>query len=389
MTKFMQTFRMALGALLANPFRTALTALGIVIGIASVILLTALGSGVRAQITGQFAALGANTIQISPGADEGDDTFSVAAASTLTIDDARRVAGLPSVAAASPVVPVAAPVGGRTLVLTGVDPAFARIRAVPLDAGRFVAGPGELVLGAQTATALFGTPAAALDQTVTVGGAEYRVVGVSRAQASGFGPAPAPPSYLHADDALRLSGAATVGQIVAEARDGAAVERAATEIRAALAAAHGVEDFRVETQRQLLASFTQFTDLLTALLAGIAGISLVVGGIGIMNIMLVSVSERTREIGLRKALGATDGDVLGQFLLEATLLAFGGGLLGVAAGVGLAAAASALSASLPTQVTAGSVGLAFGVAAAIGVVFGVLPAARSARLQPVEALRRE
>jgi putative ABC transport system permease protein len=131
------------------------------------------------------------------------------------------------------------------------------------------------------------------------------------------------------------------------------------------------------------------TDLLTYLLAGIAGISLLVGGIGIMNIMLVSVAERTREIGVRKALGATNADVLLQFLLEAVLLALMGGLVGVALGVGVSALLPTLSSNLPTAVTATSVGLAFGVSALIGVVFGVLPAYRSARLQPVEALRRE
>ena len=157
-----------------------------------------------------------------------------------------------------------------------------------------------------------------------------------------------------------------------------------------LKAAHdGAEDFSVTTQEQLLSTFTQVTDLLTYLLAGIAGISLLVGGIGIMNIMLVSVAERTREIGVRKALGATNADVLLQFLLEAVLLALMGGLVGVTLGVGASALLPTLSSNLPTAVTGTSVGLAFGVSALIGVVFGVLPAYRSARLQPVEALRRE
>ena len=140
------------------------------------------------------------------------------------------------------------------------------------------AGPGELVLGAESAAALFRTPAAAIGRTVTIREAPYAVVGVARAGAGGLGPPQAAASYLHADDARRLAGLATVGQIVAEARDAAAVDGAAAEIRAALVAAHGVEDFRVTTQRQLLATVTQITDLLTALLAGIAGISPVVGG---------------------------------------------------------------------------------------------------------------
>jgi putative ABC transport system permease protein len=191
-------------------------------------------------------------------------------------------------------------------------------------------------------------------------------------------------------DALDLSRTDTVGQIVVSARDADSVDRAVDEIGTELKAAHdGAEDFAVTTQEQLLSTFTQVTDLLTYLLAGIAGISLLVGGIGIMNIMLVSVAERTREIGVRKALGATNADVLLQFLLEAVLLALMGGLVGVALGVGVSALLPTLSSNLPTAVTATSVGLAFGVSALIGVVFGVLPAYRSARLQPVEALRRE
>jgi len=391
MTRIFQTLRMALGALLSNPFRTVLTTLGIVIGIASVILLTALGGGVQKQITGQIDALGTNTVQISPGSGGDGGPQGVAALSTLTLDDARTVAGLPAIAAASPIVPLAAPVGGRTIQLTGVDPAYARIRTVPLDAGRFLERPGELVLAADRTQELLGVaPAAAIGRTVELRGATYRVVGVVGTAPGGFGPSQGAASYLHTDDALRMTGGATVGQIVAQARDSAAVDPAVAAIRAALTADHGgAEDFQIQTQAELLASFTTITNLLTALLSGIAGISLVVGGIGIMNIMLVSVAERTREIGLRKALGATDGDVLQQFLFEAILLSLLGGLVGVGAGVGLAALASSLSASLPTLVTPNSVLIAFGVAAAIGIVFGVLPAYRSARLQPVEALRRE
>ena len=391
MTRIMQTLRMAFSALLSNPFRTALTTLGIVIGIASVILLTSLGSGVQRQITGQIDNLGTNTLQVGQGQDAGDGPFSAAAAPTLTLADSRTVAGLPSINAASPVVSLAAPVAGRTVQLSGVDPAYASIRAVTLDAGRFLERPGEVVLAADLTPELTGVaPAEAIGRTVELRGGTYTVVGIAGAAAGGFGPAQAATTYLHVDDALRTTGGTTVGQIVAQARDSAAVDTAVTEIRAALTASHGgAEDFQIQTQAELLSSFTTITNLLTALLSGIAGISLVVGGIGIMNIMLVSVAERTREIGLRKALGATDGDVLQQFLFEAILLSLLGGLVGVGAGVGLAALASSVSSNLPTLVTATSVATAFGVAAAIGIIFGVLPAYRSAGLQPVEALRRE
>jgi putative ABC transport system permease protein len=387
----LQTARMAASALFTNPFRTALTTLGIVIGIMAVILLTALGSGVQQQITGQVSSLGANTLQISPGTTRGGGPTALGvAASTLTLDDARQVATLPSVAAVSPVVQVTAPLNGTAISLSGVAPVYADIRTVSLAAGRFVAAPGEIVLDADTALAVGGSTAeAAVGRTVTIRGTAYTVVGVAQAAAGGFGPQQSSTSFIHVDDASRLTGGNTVSQMVAQARNEDVVDAAATEIEAALTAAHGSKDFQVATQQELLDTVSQITTLLTALLAGIASISLVVGGIGIMNIMLVSVAERTREIGLRKALGATDADVLVQFLLEAVFLSLGGGLIGVAAGVGLANAASAISSDLPTQVTATSVGLAFGVAAFIGVLFGVLPAFRSARLQPVEALRRE
>jgi putative ABC transport system permease protein len=388
----LQTARMATRALSTNPFRTALTTLGIVIGITAVILLTALGGGVQQQITGQINSLGANTLQVSPGASRGPGggRFGVATVSNLTLDDVSRVAALSSVAAVSPVVQTTAPLDGRSISLTGVGPNYASIRTIALDAGRFVAAPGEIVLDADVAKSVTGTTAvAAVGRTVSIHGTDYMVVGVSHVDAGSFGPQQVASSYIDIDDALRITGGATISQIAALARDAASVDTAVAEMKAVLVAAHGAEDFSISTQAQLLETASQITTLLTFLLAGIASISLVVGGIGIMNIMLVSVAERTREIGLRKALGATDADVLTQFLLEAIFLSLGGGLLGVAAGAGLATLAPNISSSLPTQMTATSVGLAFGVAAAIGVVFGVLPAFRSARLQPVEALRRE
>jgi len=197
-------------------------------------------------------------------------------------------------------------------------------------------------------------------------------------------------SYVITDDAIALSGARNVGQIVAEAANAGSVDRAAKEIGAALKNAHGgAEDFNVLTQKDLLSVFTLITDLLTVLLGGIASISLLVGGIGIMNIMLVSVAERTREIGVRKAIGATDTDVLLQFLFEALLLTLIGGLAGIGLGVGASALLPEINPIIPTSVTGTSIVLAFGVSALVGLVFGVLPAYRSARLQPVEALRRE
>ena len=391
MYKTTQTMRMALKALLGSRLRTALTMLGMVIGVAAVILLTSLGNGVQGRVTGQIGSLGTDTVQINPGSEENDGPFGSVVSSTLTVADARRVGALPSVAAVSPSVSVVAQANGAPLSLSGVDPAYAQIRTVDLDAGRFLARRGDLVLTADTARELLNAaPGAAIGKTVQIKGAPYTVVGVAKAAAGGFGPPIQSTSYVATADALTLADATTVGQILVRARDSASVDTAVSEIRTALTASHGgTADFYVETQADLLSTFTLISDLLTYLLAGIAGISLLVGGIGIMNIMLVSVTERTREIGVRKAFGATSWDVLLQFFLEAILLAVIGGLAGIALGAGVAALLPQISANLPTETTSTAVGLAFGVSVLIGVVFGVLPAIRSARQQPVEALRRE
>jgi putative ABC transport system permease protein len=217
------------------------------------------------------------------------------------------------------------------------------------------------------------------------------VVGVAEASDVEFGPPIPESSYIATADALEISGVETVGQIVVQAEGAETVDRAVDGIGKKLRAAHdGAKDFSVVTRRELLSTFTDITDQLKIFLAGIAGISLLVGGIGVMNIMLVSVAERTREIGVRKALGATNADVLFQFLLEAILLSLIGGVVGVAVGIaGSAILPEVLTDLPPAVVTGNEVALAFGVSALIGVVFGVLPAYRSARLQPVEALRRE
>ena len=455
MRRTFQIAGMGLSGLLVNWGRTILTMLGIVIGVAAVVLLASLGNGIQKSISGQINDLGPNLITISPGTsgeqDGGDNgPFGAAAASTLTPEDARLVEGLPGVAAASSNVSTVASVGRESVSFSGVDPSYNEIRAVGLTAGRFVEQRGEVVLSQADARRLLdsgsdeavgktlsvGTPPEdAPEQDPEQGRAEglnrlperlreqiperlpedaapeqaqeprqeptqesapepvrkYDVVGVAEASDVKFGPPIPESSYLATADALEISGVETVGQIVVQAEDAGAVDQAVSGIGKELRAAHdGAKDFSVVTQRELLSTFTDITDQLKIFLAGIAGISLLVGGIGVMNIMLVSVAERTREIGVRKALGATNADVLFQFLLEAVLLSLIGGVIGVAVGIaGSAVLPEILTDLPPAVVTANEVALAFGVSALIGVVFGVLPAYRSARLQPVEALRRE
>ena len=460
MRKVFQIAGMGLSGLLVNWARTFLTMLGIIIGVAAVVLLTSLGNGIQKSISGQINDLGPNLITISPGTggeqDGGDNgPFGAAAASTLTPEDATLVAGLPGVARASSNVSTVAPVGEQSVSFSGVDPSYYEIRSVRLAAGRFVEDRGEVVLSQADARRLLDSkPGEAVGKTLSVGTSpqdapekdpeqdsaqgpkrlpeglperlpeqvserlpegvareqaqdarqeptqeqpapepvrKYEVVGVAEASNVEFGPPIPESSYMVTADALKVSGVETVGQIVVQAERTGTVDRAVSGIGKELRAAHdGARDFSVITQKELLSTFTEITDQLKIFLAGIAGISLLVGGIGVMNIMLVSVAERTREIGVRKALGATNANVLLQFLLEAILLALIGGVLGVLVGIaGSAILPNVLEDLPPAVVTANEVALAFGVSALIGVVFGVLPAYRSARLQPVEALRRE
>ncbi len=394
--KLLRIAGMGLSGLLVNWGRTALTMLGIIIGVAAVILLTALGNGIQKSISGQINDLGPNLITVTPGSDEnggGDGgPFGGASVSTLKPSDTRAVAGLSGVAAASSSVSIVAPVDGKSISFSGVDTSYGKIRSVKLAAGHFVKDRGEVVLAASAAQDLLDkSPKKALGGKLDIRGEKYEVAGVAKKADPGFGPPVPDTSYMKTEDALRISGSKTVGQIVVQAESTGSVGTVVDKIKGALDKSHGgAKDFSVITQKQLLSTFTKITDQLQIFLAGIAGISLLVGGIGVMNIMLVSVAERTREIGVRKALGATNADVLLQFLLEAVLLALIGGLVGVAAGIGGSVLLPELLKDLPPAVVTGrEVGLAFGVAALIGVVFGVLPAYRSARLAPVEALRRE
>ncbi len=402
MRKALQIGGMSLSALFGNWLRSTLTMLGIVIGVAAVILITALGNGAQAQVTSELDALGPNLITIAPGSGAagaggqgfeggGEEGGGAVVASTLTTKDASAVAELPSVSAASSMVSAAVPIQGAGYTFSGVDPSYQKVNSVKLEAGRFIEGDKELVLTTATAKDLLNSgPKDSVGETLAVAGKDYEVVGISKESTGGGFAAEPAASYMNVDDALALSGAKNVDQITALAGGSGAVAATADDISAELKAAHGgTEDFSVSTQEQLLSSFTEITNLLTYALTGIAGISLLVGGIGVMNIMLVSVNERTREIGLRKALGASNGDVLSQFLLEAVLLSVFGGLVGIALGVGVAVLLPTLSASLATAVTLNSVLIASGASVLIGVVFGVLPAYRSSRLQPVDALRRE
>jgi putative ABC transport system permease protein len=399
--------REALVDLRSSKLRSLLTSLGIIIGVGSVTLMLSLGEGVRNSVTGAFADLGSNRITVLP-ATPGGGFGGGLIASTLTLEDVDAISALPDVADVAPVVRAAArletPRGPLDLAVTGTGPAYPELSGQALEAGRtFVPGADEVVLDGTASEFLFGMDQP-LGETFGLEGRTYTVVGIVenlQLFGGGFGgggpqaspdPNRAPSNigvFLPIDDVLALSGGETVAQIVAAATDPSVVDAAVAAIETTLEERRdGVRDFRVDSLDELLGSFNQIFDVLTGFLAAIAGISLLVGGIGIMNIMLVVVAERTREIGIAKAIGATRRDIVLQFLAEAVLISLLGGLIGlVVAWIGVTLIGQAID--IETAISPGTVALALGVSAAIGIFFGVAPAWRAARMDPIAALRHE
>ena len=411
-----EALRMAANGLLANRLRSSLTMLGILIGVMAVILLVAVGNGASVQINNQIQSLGANVIYVYPanakttgGVSQGFGT-----ASTLTqadVDAINNAQQAPDVVAAIPI----AQTGGQITYgnqnyfapTTGTTTAFPTVRDYQIAEGSFFteddlnARHRVVVLGQTVVTNLFGS-SDPIGQTIKISRQSFRVVGVFASKGgTGFGSqdnvvvAPITTVWAY------LTGARgkVISQIVASASSASTVTAAETEITTILMNRHAIADptqadFQLQSQQDILNQANSIATVLTLVLGAIAGISLVVGGIGIMNIMLVTVTERTREIGIRKAIGARRRDILVQFLIEAMVLSGLGGALGIVLGAFLAAEATRIpaiaSSSFPAPVVSPtSVLLAFGVSVAIGLFFGIYPANRAARLHPIEALRYE
>lgn len=399
-------------ALSANKTRSGLTILGIVIGISSVIAMVSIGTGASNSISSSVNSLGSNLLQISPGAQRQIGGFGAASArggaKTLTQADADALA-----TEVSGVSAVASEVSGRYQItakgtntnttVNGVTSSYADIRNVQVSDGSFISESQNdsaskvAVLGPTTMTDLFGDEAVASDvigQTIRIKSMEFKVIGVTVAKgSSGFSnaddiiyiPTKTAQRYLSGDQYL------TTIDVQAESADAMATVQA--DITALLLSRHKISDstqadFSVLNQADLLSSASSITATLTYLLAAIGGISLLVGGIGIMNMMLTTVTERTREIGLRKAIGARRGDISKQFLVEAMALTLIGGTVGIALGWLISFLVN-LSGLVSTSVSLTSIVLAFGVSALIGIVFGYYPARRAAGLNPIEALRYE
>lgn len=391
-----EALRVALQAVAGNRLRSGLTTLGVVIGVLAVVLLVAIGQGAREEITSTIQGLGSNLLIVLPG--EGD--FSQAPArSKLRLSDLERLdralAGSERVAGYV--------VGGET-VRAGREGLFTTVfgitgdynsvvvrevaRGDPLTDSDVRTGRRVALIGADVADRLFPVTDP-LGKQVTIAGLRFRVVGVlERVGGSPFGPDRDEQVLVPITTAQRLFSTPGVDALFVASRSAAATEQDAARVERVLTERLAPTDFEVLSQEEIIGVVGEVLQLLTFVLAAIAGISLLVGGVGVSNIMLVSVSERTREIGLRKALGARTRDITLQFLLEAVVLTGLGGLIGLAGGIGLAALVDRY-APIPAVVTGWSVALALGVSVAVGVFFGVWPARRAGRLDPVDALRHE
>lgn len=404
-----ETLRAAVEAIRAHRMRSTLTMLGIVIGISSVILTVGLGQGAQKEVEDQISALGSNLLIVSPGSttDSSGQRGGFGSASTLTMADATTMADetvAPDVAEVAPTTSTnTSLVNGDTnwtTTLVGTTTSWVDVRTRDLTAGRFFTqaevddAADVVVLGSDTVSELFPT-GSPVGQTVTVSGTPLTVIGVlasSGSTSSGTSEDDTAVTPISTAQLLSGSSGTSVSTVYVEAASADRLSAAYQEVQALLLTSHGVAeadaDFTIATQESLVETANATNETFTVLLAGVAGISLLVGGIGVMNIMLVSVTERIREIGLRKALGATPSAIRRQFLVEASVLGLTGGLIGVAIG----AVGSAVLPSLINQPVALSpiaTAAAIGTALALGVGFGVYPASRAAALTPIDALRSD
>jgi putative ABC transport system permease protein len=402
----LQTALISLRALRRNKMRSMLTALGIIIGVASVVAMVAVGNGAQARITSQVSALGQNLLTVFAGSRKsGGVNSGLGSASALTLADADAIRReVTDVVAISPEESTSAQAiaSGRnwSTTVAGESPDYLKIRDWKLASGsmftdREVRGAAKVaVIGSKTANELFG-PLNPVGQTVRVGNIPFVIIGLLESKGAGMG-------GQNQDDRIiipyttamkRLTGDKYLRSINVQIVSSERMEIAQQQITSLLRQRHRLtadrdNDFNIFNQKEIADTVNSISKIITLLLGSIAGISLVVGGIGIMNIMLVSVTERTREIGIRIAVGAQPGDIKLQFLIEAITLSLIGGGIGVLAGIG-ASRLVAVFADFQAVVSPGSVLLAFGVSFAIGVFFGYYPARKAAALDPIDALRYE
>ncbi|MBU1564600.1 MAG: MacB family efflux pump subunit [Proteobacteria bacterium] len=396
--RFFEALRMALLAMASHRLRTLLTMLGIIIGIASVVSVVALGEGSQQQILKNISSMGTNTISIYPGKDYGD--MRSGKVRTLTPGDAEALSRQPYVDAVTPVVTSSMTLRFRNISVSGqingVGQHFFRVRGVEAAEGRFFDGAGvhsraqEVVIDQNTRNSLFGSAENVLGEVILLGSVPCRVIGVSKKQEGSFGDSDNLSLWVPYTTVMgRMIGQYYLRTITVRVADGIPSAVAETAIIKLLTDRHGIKDFFTSNLDAVRQTIEKTTATMTMLISSIALISLIVGGIGVMNIMLVSVTERTQEIGVRMAVGARHSDIMQQFLIEAVLVCLIGGLLGVglALGAGVAVSFSGSDFSMIYSTTA--IVSAFLCSTVIGVLFGFLPARNAARLDPVVALARE
>ncbi|RLC94040.1 MAG: hypothetical protein DRI77_11310 [Chloroflexi bacterium] len=414
--KVLESVRLAFRALTANKLRAALTMLGIIIGVGAVITLMSAGEGVSVYIADQFQGMGSNLLFVMPGSIDNAGPPGMRSGGTAELTDGdvealRDPIRAPAVAALSPerIRSTSVATGKRETVaqVTGVTPAFSSVRNWSVEMGTFFdqndmnSRARVALLGKTVVADLFPDNPYPLEQMVKINGVPFRVIGVLEEKGgSQMGDEdntvliPLTTAQTRLFPSRSRSGEYKVSLIIIQAVDEDHIDAAAEQVAAILRERHGIEfsdddDFSVISQADIINVFGQITGVLTVFLGAIAGISLLVGGIGIMNIMLVSVTERTREIGLRKAVGARRRDILWQFLIEAMLLSLVGGVVGIGLGATGATIVSALIDDFNAVVTPQSVLLATTFSAAVGLFFGIYPARRASLLNPIDALRYE
>ena len=394
-------------AISANKTRSGLTILGIVIGIGSVIAMISIGQGATGSIETSIQSMGSNLITVSPGFQRSFSQVSAGrgSAQTLTIEDSETIAKeIPFVGAVAPELSrryqIVAKGKNTNTQVVGTVASYPSVKNIEIDQGSFISEQNVsnqskvAVLGPTTRDDLFGEGTIPIGETVRINGINFKIIGITKSKGgTGFG-SQDDMVFIPITTAQKfLAGADYVSTISVQAESSQLMAQVQTGITNLLLQRHNIgdplmADFSVLNQQDILGAASSITNTMTILLAAIAGISLIVGGIGIMNMMMTTVTERTREIGLRKAIGAKRSDISLQFLTEAVMLTFIGGVVGIILGSGLAYGITFFTA-LPTKISLFSIILAFSVSAGIGIVFGYWPAQKAAKLNPIEALRYE